>query len=91
MTCISNTQRAEIIAAINKKGAQLAIAEAAYERLLARDTESYRFDSGEGSQQAKSRKISDLADQIDRLESQIAALYRKLNGSGIVNMNLRRI
>jgi hypothetical protein len=90
MTCISQSRRAEIIAAIEKKQAQLAIVQATYERALAQENESYTFDSGEGRQQAKFRGLDKIADQIDRLESQIAALQRKLSGTGVVNVNLRR-
>ncbi len=52
--------------------------------------ESYRFDSGEGSQQTKFRSLSEVDNSIRRVESQIERLYRELLGHGIVNINLRR-
>lgn len=52
--------------------------------------ESYKFDSGEGSQQTKFRSISDVMKAISRTEASIDRYYRLLNGTAIVNMNLRR-
>ena len=52
--------------------------------------ESYRFDSGEGSQQTKFRSLSEVTREIQKLETQIDRLYRELQGHNIVNVNLRR-
>ncbi len=54
------------------------------------EVESYRFDSGEGSQQTKFRSLSEVDQAIRRTESQIDRLYRVLLGHSIINVNLRR-
>ena len=50
----------------------------------------YRIDTGEGSQRTEYFTPKELEQAIDILERQIDALYRKLSGKGLVNMNLRR-
>jgi uncharacterized small protein (DUF1192 family) len=90
MSCLSSSRIAQLKARLNKKTAQLDAANLLYDELLTDSTESYRFDSGEGSQQAKSKKLSDVQDQISILESEIDRLQAKLAGKGIVNMNMRR-
>jgi hypothetical protein len=80
-----------INARIAAKTAQLAIANATYLKLLAQDTEEYRFNSGEGAQWATKRKIKEVSDQIALLESQIDDLNSQLNsGGGLVSFVLRR-
>lgn len=90
MSCLSTSMRNMYLARLAKKQQQLEVAEATYERLLEQDVESYRFDPGDATQQAKRRKIKELSDEIDRLELQIDRIQRKLNGSGLVNFTLRR-
>ena len=90
MSCLSSARITQLKARLTKKIAQLDSANLLYDELLTDSTESYRFDSGEGSQQAKSRKLSDVQDQISTLESEIDRLQAKLAGKGIVNMNMRR-
>lgn len=51
---------------------------------------SYKFDSGEGSQSAIYRDVEDLQKTIDILERQIDSIMIQLNGTGIVNIVLRR-
>ena len=50
----------------------------------------YRFDSGEGSQRVRYKSIDSLMKSSYNLDRLIEHLYRKLQGTGIVNMNLRR-
>lgn len=90
MPCLSSTRRSELLAILARREASLAIAEQTYDELLAQSIESYRFDSTEGSQQTKRRKLSELKDQIDSIQSEIDSINRKLRGQGITNMNLRR-
>ncbi len=52
--------------------------------------ESYRFDSGEGSQQTKFRSLSEVDMAIRRIESTIERLYRLLTGTAIISVTLRR-
>jgi len=83
--------RSQIIAKINAKEAQLAIAQAAFEKALdSSDVESYQFDSKEGKQATTLRSPSVLSKLINDLEAQLERLYRRLNGTGLVSLNLRR-
>jgi len=73
-----------------KREASLVIAEASYDELLANNVEMYRFDSTEGEQTTRRRKLQDIKNQVDSLQAEIDNIRRRLNGKGIVNMNLRR-
>jgi hypothetical protein len=55
------------------------------------EVQTYQFDSGEGRQSTTRRKPEEIIRVIRQLESEIERLYRRLSGSGLVNMNLRRI
>jgi len=91
VTYLSAAEIARITALIEQKEAQLTVVNTTYTRALAQDTEEYRFNSGEGSQWATKRKLSELKDQIDSLQSEIDQLYRRLNsGGGLVSIVLRR-
>ena len=90
MTCTSSSRRTRLTARLAKREASLAIVEATYDGLLASGVELYRFDSTEGEQQTKRRKLSEVKDQIDSLTAEIDSIQRTLNGTGVVNMNLRR-
>jgi len=88
---LSAAETARIQALIDQKTAQLVIANATYSKLLAQDTEEYRFNSGEAQQWAIKRKIKELGDQIESLEAQIDRLNARLNsGGGLVSVVLRR-
>jgi len=52
--------------------------------------QSYRFDSGEGSQQTTYRRIDEVKRQLDRIDSEIERLWGKLENTGLVNINIRR-
>ena len=90
MSYLSSSEIARIEALIATKEAQLVLANATYEALLANDIESYQFDSNEGSQRARRVKISEMKDQIDSLEAEIERLGRRLKQGGLVNITLRR-
>jgi molecular chaperone GrpE (heat shock protein) len=79
-----------LLTRLAKREASLVIAEASYDELLASNVEMYRFDSTEGEQTTKRRKLQDIKDQADSLQAEIDNIRRRLNGTGIVNMNLRR-
>ena len=83
-------KRSEIEAKIISKKNSLAIAQETYDKLLADPIESYRFDSGDGSQQAKKRKLNELKEQIEKLEVEICALETRLRGHGVVSVSTRR-
>lgn len=84
--------RQKLIERIRIKQAQLdkanEVLEAALE--MGGETQSYTFNSGEGQQSATKRPLKEIYDLIERLEAEISNLYRKLNGNGLVNLNLRR-
>lgn len=82
--------RTELNLKLTRKKAQLETANITYEELLADGTESYKFDSGDGSQSAKKRKLQELKEQIDELESDISTIERRLSGRGLTNVGLRR-
>jgi len=88
--CLNQSERDRIREEIATKEAQKAKAETLLDTLLGEEIESYRFDSGEGSQQAKRRKLTEVKEIIDSLEQEIANLYRRLECGGLVVMNLRR-
>lgn len=89
MACINTSTRARLIASLAKKEAQLLKAEEAYDDALT-SIKEYRFDSGEGSQRTEYRSVNELKTTIDALETEIEAIHRRLNGTGLVNINLRR-
>ena len=91
MSCLSSRIRARIQASIVKLEAQLVLANAAYDLALgSADVQAYEFDSKEGRQETTLRSPSVIAKEIDRIEAKLDRLYRRLEGGGIVNMNLRR-
>lgn len=80
-----------IRAKLARKETQLEAAYTAYEAALASaDTESYVFDSKEGKQATTLRSPTVIQSQISALEQEIERLYGRLNGTGLVTLNLRR-
>lgn len=91
MSYLSPLNRQRILAQIATKETQLELANTAYSAALASgDTESYLFDSKEGKQSTTLRSPSVLFSQIQRLEADLDRLYRRLSGTGVITMNLRR-
>lgn len=93
MSCLSSIVRAEKEAQVTKYEALLLKVEASYAATLeagGTGLESYRFDSAEGSQQAKLLDPSKLEDQMTFLQSRINRLKSELRGTGIHTNNLRR-
>jgi len=84
------TTRTRLKARLEKKEDLLDKLYITYDELISDGTESYRFDSGDGSQQAKKRKLSEVKDQIDQLESEIESLQRRISGKGLTNIALKR-
>jgi len=89
MSCLSPARAAELKAELAKKKAQLLKLETAYDAGSI-EIEAFTFDSGEARQSSKFRSLKELGEQIDRFESQIRRISGKLNGTGLMNMNLRR-
>jgi hypothetical protein len=90
MACLTSAERARIIAMIETKEQQLDDANTALTALISKLNESYKFDSNEGSQQAKKRKLEEYKKLIEWLEADINLLYRKLRCGGISNITIRR-
>jgi len=77
--------------------AQLAKVQAAlaslYDQLAeqsASSVQSYQFDSGDGSQRTTRRKLSEIQDQIERLEATEEHLINELYNMGLISVQVRR-
>ena len=70
--------------------ASLAIAEATYNKLLAKTVDEGSFNDGVGSQSFKRPDLDMLKKQIDTLNAQIEAIDGRLNGSQILGMQVSR-
>jgi tRNA U34 5-carboxymethylaminomethyl modifying GTPase MnmE/TrmE len=91
MSYLDSSVRTYIRQRIERKTELLIKAEAQLEELLDHPLEDYKFDSNEGSQRSKRRKIDDLKSLIDSLEAEIDQLTRKLRGGALAVLNLRRV
>ena len=91
MSYLNSGERTRILALISTKETQLTAANTMLTEALATDVQSYSFDSGEGKQSTTRRKISEIQQTIRSLEAELDRLYRRINGTGIVTMNLRRV
>ena len=56
----------------------------------ASSVQSYQFDSGDGSQRTTRRKLSEIQDQIERLEATEEHLINELYNTGLIVTQLRR-
>ena len=90
MSCLSTTRRTQLQTRLAQKEIQLTSAYDAFNELVGESILSYRFDSGEGSQQVRRKDAQGMLNMITSLETYIDWLTQKLNGQGISNMNLRR-
>jgi hypothetical protein len=61
-----------------------------YESLAATENESYEFDSGDGKQKTKRRSLTDILDNIQRLEAEEASVINDLYNMGLVSVKVRR-
>ncbi len=89
MVCISSKTRADLLAELAILKEQLAAAQAAFTTTLT-GIKSYKFDSGEGSQQTEYTNPKELRQLVTFLKGDIAAIEQRLNGSGVTTINLRR-
>lgn len=91
MAYLSATTKARIEAQIATKTAQLEAINTAYLAALTNsEISTYKIDTGEGSEMVSRRNPAQLLVVINRLETEIDRLYRRLDGTGLCNMNLRR-
>ena len=90
MSCLSLKVRAEKEAEIATYVARLARYNAALDSALDGGLDSYRFDSGEGSQQVKVLSIDKMEKNIGFIQSRINRLRGELRGTAIMTTNMRR-
>lgn len=88
MAAVSRTS--ELQARRAKRVASLAIAEATYDDLLAKQAKEYTFNGGEGSQSVKRQDLDIIKKQIDQLQSEIDDIDRRLQGAGVVGLSVQR-
>lgn len=90
MSVISPTLKASLTAKKEALEALLVKAYDSYESAIEQRSKSYRFDSGEGAQSETFKSLDELYITIERLERQIDALDRRINGRLIFDINCRR-
>jgi hypothetical protein len=91
MSCLTSAQRTAILAEIADIDEMIAAIKAAYLSALGNsEIETYRFDSGDGSQRADRRSPKELKDQWDDLLAMRGRLVRQLRGTLNVTLNFRR-
>lgn len=89
MSALTAEQEARVRELIEEKESQLTTVRTAYTTAVS-EVESYTFNSGSASQSVRRQKLETLSQEQTNLENQIEALYRRLEGGGLANMNLRR-
>jgi len=85
-----STRKARLQSQLTKIQAALT---ALYDTMLdaaGQNVKSYTFDSGEGLQKTTRRSLSEIQDQIDRLEAKERHLINELSNMGLVSIKLRR-
>ena len=90
---LSTDRRSRIVVRIQKYQSQLdAIDEAIANGLTEGGgyVAGYNFGDGHGTQQVTYRRLSDLHKYQEMLEAQIERLYRKLDGTGLKSIAMRR-
>jgi ElaB/YqjD/DUF883 family membrane-anchored ribosome-binding protein len=91
MSCLSSTRKAEIEARITKLQARLTLAENALDDVLnSEGIKSGKFDSGEAMSWWSQQSPEELQKIISNIEANLDYYRNKLNGTGIVRLNLRR-
>jgi len=88
--CYTAAQRAADEAYLAQLRLQLEAMQSTYLAIVAESVESYRFDDGAGSQQAKQRDTTKILKDMDSLKRMIDWYERKLDGCLNVNLRLRR-
>jgi hypothetical protein len=92
MSCfLTSARKTQLTADLARVNSQLTALYTAYsESITNSEVEEYGFNSNEGSQRTTRRKPKEIRQEIDVLESKRDQITKKLNNTGIVNMNLRR-
>jgi hypothetical protein len=91
MAVLSSAERARIVARISTIDAQIAAAETALDDAITTGgVKEFRLDTGEGSQRMVYRDPADLDKLIYRLQVRRTHLQQRLDGTGLLNVNMRR-
>jgi len=89
MSCLSASRKQRLIDSINKyEEIKTAIEAALLSGSL--EIESYTFDSGEARQVTKYKSFEEMQKAVEWCDSRIEWAYGKLNGTSLINLNLRR-
>jgi predicted RNA binding protein with dsRBD fold (UPF0201 family) len=93
MSCfLSSTRQAQLTADLDRVNSQLEKLYTSYDSAIENsEIEEYSFNSMEGSQRTTRRKPEEILKSINVLEAKRDQITKKLNGTGLVNMNLRRL
>lgn len=90
-TLLSTDRLAQLQARLDRKLATLETLYDTYDELASRYNEEYRIDTEDGTmQKARIQNLNKIQNNIDLIERQIDSIQRKMNGTGVVNMTLRR-
>lgn len=88
---LCSTRRQQILDRIVKKEEQLISLNTQYDEALENvSIESYTLDTGNGKQSTKRRNPEEIQKLISTTEKEIDSLYRKIRGTGLVNLNQSR-
>ena len=90
MSCLTPSRRADYQARVARLSITLNNLFDSYDEIAARPLSSYKFDSGEGAQQAKSRDIADIDKSVRSVQSRIDYYDQKIGGKGLYSMRFRR-
>lgn len=88
MACLTNVEKQKLRDDIAALDLQIAALNEAIKN--SSGIESYKFDSGEGSQTTKYRSLTEMIDTRDCLNAERNRLCNILGGKGLANMRLRR-
>jgi len=87
---VSPSRRVQLESRLASRNSQLLALETTYSSLLTQEIEQYNFNSGEGSQSTRRRRLDEIEKLISKIEADIDYITRTLNGTGVVNMRVRR-
>ena len=90
MSRLTTAKRTELEEELEALEAELVLLQAAYSNALSSGMKSYKFDSGEGSQQVTYMSVKDLKESIDLTRSQIKSARRVLTGGNLRRFTLNR-
>lgn len=90
MSCLNSKQKAALEAEIASYEEQLILINQGLKATLGTGIKSYKFDSGEGSQQVTYLTPKEMLDQKRLITNQITVARQKLNCTRSVSVTIRR-